>query len=142
MDISTLLGPPAALTAHTSTEEHVKNVSKAVKVAKSAEISKIPEASETAGAVGSFKGCVPELIVLLPQLLIAEHPVGFSSFFEFLLGIGVVLVDIGMVLAGQAAVSLLDVRLRGVPINPQNLVVISLGHHCTAFLCQFNSPSN
>jgi hypothetical protein len=144
VNIGTPLGTPLALTAHAAAEEHVENIAKALKVAKpaeTAEVSKIPETSEATCAVWTFKGSVSELIILLPQLLIAENPVGFADFLEFLLGIGVLFVYIRVVLAREAAVCFFDLRLRGIPINPQDLVVISLGHKCTAFLCQFNGSS-
>ena len=48
-----------------------------------------------------------------------------DMYLEELGGLGVVLVDVGMVLLGQLVVALLDLLLGGVPGNAQRLVVIA-----------------
>ena len=79
-----------------------------------------PEATEPRG------GHVAHLVVLLALLLVAQHFVGGRDVLEAILGLLVARVRIGVVLLGQLAVGLLDVRGRGVLGDAEDLVVVLL----------------
>ena len=70
----------------------------------------------------------PKLVVLLPLLGVAEHLVGLVDFLEFLLCALVVGVHVGVVLAGQLAVGLLDLLGRGRFFEAQRLVIVFVVH--------------
>ena len=67
-------------------------------------------------------------VVMGPLLLVAEHVIGFLDFLEPLLRIRR-FVDIRMILAGQLAVSLLDLLRGGVPADAQHFVVVPFLRH-------------
>src|SRR5580700_4546841 len=91
------------------------------------------EAAEAAG-VGPGPGRDPEaaaeqrarLVVLLAPLLVGQHGVRLGDLLEALLGLGVALVGVRVVLAGQLAVRRLDLGgLRRLG-DPQGLVIVLL----------------
>ena len=49
-------------------------------------------------------------VVELALLVVAEHLVGLGGLLELLFALGIVAVDVGMQLAGQLAIGLLDLR--------------------------------
>ena len=73
-------------------------------------------------------GHLPEVraegVVTAPGLRIGQHVVRLGDFLEPILGSGI-FVDVGMVLAGQLAVGLLDLVLGRGPRHVQNLVEIT-----------------
>src|SRR5262249_54585865 len=71
---------------------------------------------------------VAELVVLFALGLIRQNVVSLLHFLEFLGGLRVVPIHIGMVLANELAVCLLDLVLRSRFRNAQNVVIITLGH--------------
>src|SRR5271166_3599509 len=100
-----------------------------------------PRASGLAGPRGSRAGAaalerlrihvlghLPEVraegVVTAPGLRIGQHVVRLGDFLEPVLGSGI-LVDVGMVLAGQLAVGLLDLVLGRGPRHAQNLVEVT-----------------
>src|SRR5690606_18803307 len=98
---------------------------------------KAPRATEAAGAKGAkapgtgapgpVKGRVSKAVVLLPGLGVAQDAIGLANLLELFLGLGIVFVHVGMVLARQPPERPLDLLLRRVPADPQHLVVIPLG---------------
>ena len=88
---------------------------------KSAKIvgSKPPAAAEARVAVR---------VVALALLGVAEDAVGLRRLLEALLGLLVARVAVGVVLERQLAVGGLDLLLGGVPGDPEDLVVVALGH--------------
>ena len=67
-----------------------------------------------------------EFVVLLARLLVADDGVGLSVLLEALFRRRVVGVGVRVVLAGEAAVGLLDLRSRGVPVHTEHGVVVLL----------------
>src|SRR5690606_20595019 len=67
-----------------------------------------------------------KFVVLLAGVLVADHAVGLADLLEALLGPGVVGVRVGVVLAREPAVRLLDLVLRGVTGHPEHVVVVLL----------------
>jgi len=59
---------------------------------------------------------------------IGEHFIGLGGFLEFVLGIVVVGIAVGVVFHRHPPVRLLDVSLRGAPIDAQYFVVIPFSH--------------
>src|SRR5207249_400903 len=64
----------------------------------------------------------PHRVVLLAALLVGQDVVGLGDLLETVLGVGVALVGVRVVLAGQLAVGLLDVVLGGVLRDTEDLV--------------------
>src|SRR5579884_387839 len=120
--------PPAR-----AAEEIFENVVEDVAEAAAAEV----EALESAGTL--LRAGMAEHVVTPAFLLVAEDFVGFVDLFEsffcgfFLLFGGL---EIGMVLARQPAVGLLDVLLGSVSIDSERLVIIAFGHGSHNFLCR------
>src|SRR5689334_17954855 len=96
---------------------------------------------------GIFEPCIPirrrpkflsgfpvlaELVIRGTFFRIAERFVGFTDFLELRLG-AVFLIDVGMELARELTISLLDVVLRRVALDAEDLVVVLefhwLSHH-------------
>src|SRR5690606_9957851 len=79
---------------------------------------------------------VAELVVAAALLLVGEHLVGFGTFLEAHLriglgsGVGAVLA-VGMVFHRQPAVGALDLVAAGRPADPKYLVIVAL-RHCHA----------
>jgi hypothetical protein len=59
---------------------------------------------------------------------VAQQVVGRRHLLELLLCLGIAGIEVGMQLLGEAAVSLLNLLLRGVALDSQNLVRISAAH--------------
>jgi hypothetical protein len=68
-------------------------------------------------------------VVGAPRLGVGEDLVGLRELLEALLGAGVMGVDVRVVVAGEPAVGLLDLRLRRPPGHAKYLVVVALGRH-------------
>jgi hypothetical protein len=66
-------------------------------------------------------------VVGAAPLGVGKHLVGFRRRLELLLGLGVVVVDVGVQLAGEAAEGGLHLRPVGVAADPEHLVVVA-GH--------------
>ena len=64
-------------------------------------------------------------VVGAAPLGVGEDLVGLGRLLELLLGLGVVVVDVGVQLAGEAAEGLLDLGLAGVPADAEHLVVVA-----------------
>src|SRR5579859_812432 len=83
------------------------------------------------------------LVVDLALLLVRQHIVGLGDFFELLLGLLVIGVDVGMILARQLAEGLPDLLRSGRLLDAENAVIILIlrsGHVC--FLAQFDTVSS
>ncbi len=65
-----------------------------------------------------------ELIVELPFFGIAQDVIGLLDFLKLFLGLLFVLCQVGMMFSSQAAIGLLNLALRCVARDSQNLVVI------------------
>jgi hypothetical protein len=76
---------------------------------------------------------VTEAVVGGPLLIVIEHLVGLLGFLEAVLGGVVVGISIGVVLHCKAAVGLLQVIGRCIPVNTQYFVVVSLAHSTALF---------
>ena len=59
---------------------------------------------------------------------IAENVVGFRGFLEFLFGLGIVRIMIGMVLERQLSVGVLDLVVRSIPGDAKNFVIVAFAH--------------
>ncbi len=81
---------------------------------------------------------LPEEVVFLAFLRIAQHLVGFVDLFEFFLRSGLVLGDVRVELPSKLAKGLFDLRLRRIPADAQHLIVIP-EFHCHGF-CKNGLP--
>ena len=90
------------------------------------EASSTAESSEATFHVGAVES---ELIVLLALLLVAQHAIGFGSFFEFLLGLFVARIAVWVIFDGNLSVSLLDFVISGLLTDAKYLVIVSLSHN-------------
>ena len=88
------------------------------------------EAAEAAAAGGAPGRPEAAPVVGLALLGIREQVVGLLDLLEALLGLLVVRVAVGVVLADQLAVGLLDLVGRRRPLDSQDLVGIALLGHC------------
>ncbi len=70
---------------------------------------------------------MPVGVVGAPALGVGEHLVGLDRLLELLLGVGIVVVDVRMQLAREAAERLLDLGLARVPADAEDLVVVARG---------------
>src|SRR4030095_2972980 len=73
----------------------------------------------------------PEGVVALALLGVGKNGVGLADLLEAL---GVALVHVGMVLAGQPAIGRLDGLVVGRPVDPERLVVVLIFHRRDAYL--------
>ena len=96
-------------------------------------------ASESAATGLAVNAGVAELVVGSPLGRLCQYFVGFAGLLELVLGFGVVRVTVGVVLHGELSVGSLDFLLVRVPGNPENLVIIALGH---AFKTLFLNAEN
>jgi hypothetical protein len=64
-------------------------------------------------------------VVGATPLGVGEHLVGFGRGLELLLGLGIVVVDIGVQLASEPAKGGLDLGPVGVPLDAEDLVVVA-----------------
>src|SRR5690606_7897535 len=78
---------------------------------------------------------VAVLVVGLALARIGKHFVGFVGFLEGFLSRLITRIAIGVVLHGEAAVSLFQLRLAGATLDTQHLVIITFCH-------KFPEPSN
>lgn len=119
-------GALAAAAASAAAEEHVEDVSEAIGTAAKAAEATLTEAAEAAAALEAaraVKGPRAELIVLRALLRILEDLVGRVDFLEFLLGfLFVAAVEIRMIFAGQFLVCFLDLCVRGILADAQDLI--------------------
>ena len=67
-------------------------------------------------------------VVDLAALGVGQDLVGLGGLLELLLGLRVVVVDVGVQLAGELAKGLLDLGLVGVPADAEDLVAVALAH--------------
>jgi len=91
-----------------------------------------PEASARREPAGA-KTVLTEAVIRLAALLIREHLVGLRRLLELLLGLRIVGVDVRMQLASQLPEGLLDLAVRGAPIEAQHLVIVALRHRSAAY---------
>ena len=76
---------------------------------------------------GAAQALVAVGVVGTAPLGVGEHLVGFRGRLELLLGLGVVVVDVGVQLAGEAAEGGLHLGFVGVAVDAEDLVVVA-GH--------------
>jgi hypothetical protein len=84
------------------------------------------EPAEATGSLWTLKGCVPEAVVLATLLRIRENLVSFVNFLEFLFGLFIARITIGMRLNSQAPVSFFDFIVTGAPTDTQDFVIVPL----------------
>ncbi len=72
--------------------------------------------------------CVSESVVSAPLLRFLQDVVGFLNLLKFLLGVLVARVDVGVELAGQPAIGLLDLGFRSAASDAQDFVVVPFFH--------------
>jgi hypothetical protein len=101
-------------------------------IAKAGEISGAPATAEpTAPGIGAFGcirvGLVTHIVVLAFFLLVGQDAVGFVDLLELILG-PMVLADIRMEFAGEAAVGFLDLCIVGIPGYAERFVVVLSAH--------------
>jgi hypothetical protein len=87
----------------------------------------IAEARAGPGGMRIHAG-VPELVVGRALVRICQNLVGLLTLLEVLLGLRVVRVAVRMPLHGVLAVRLLDLLLRGIPVDSEHFVVVPLRH--------------
>ena len=108
-------GGAAALPAssHPAAKEHVEDVSQIVKATEATKV-------KTTGATGTVvvKGRMAKLIISSSSLLITEHLIGLCGLFEFLLSIGIISIDVGMILTSQPPIGLFNFIGTGRTIYP------------------------
>ena len=116
--------PTAAAAA--AAKEHVEDVAEAIGAAAKAAEAALSEAAETAAALEAaraVKGTCAELVVLRALLRVLEDFVGGVDFLEFLLGfLFMAAVEVRMIFAGQFLVCFLDLCVRGILADAQDLV--------------------
>src|SRR5581483_10726764 len=111
--------------------EHIaKNVAEGVARSEAATASTAPR--------GRFEARMTVLIVDGALLRIGEHLAGFFRFLEELLRLLVIRIAVGMMLHGEAAISLFDFRLGCRLRYVEYLVIIAFGH---ALIDNRNRPS-
>ena len=95
----------------------------------SKDVAETATAPETAGpsAQGRVHPGVPELVVCGPFLRVGEHLVGLLGLFECLLCLFAG-VAVWVILHGQSAVGLFQLRLAGILADPQHFIVIAFRH--------------
>src|SRR5262249_50050443 len=114
-------GAAAAPAAHELAEQIVENVRHGGGEIRA---EPVPAAAHAA----TFERGVPELIVGSALLRILERLVGFVQLFETVLRRLVARPAVGVAFLGETAEGGLDVLLAGVPGNPEDIVVVALGH--------------
>ncbi len=122
----------AAKTAEAAAEDIAEDIAEVHTVA--AEAAEPACSAAVLGCVAGVNACKAVLIVQLALLRVRKHLVGFVDFLELFLCVFVAGVLVRVVLHGQLAVSLLDLRIRRRFGYPQHLVII------TFFLCHIHSP--
>jgi hypothetical protein len=84
------------------------------------------EVKVTSERASVAKGAMTELIVLSPLLQVSENLIGFRDLFEFLLGLFVPGVAVGMVFERELAVGLLNLFFARAALDAEHLVIILL----------------
>ena len=69
-----------------------------------------------------------EAVISRAFLRVAQHAVSLGRFLEFLLGVPIVGIPIGVVLQGKLAVRALQLLVVSVPVDTENFVVVSFCH--------------
>ncbi len=89
-----------------------------------------PEAagSETAGARACVNARLAKLVIGSPFPVIGKNIIGLLDFLELVRGTGIILVAIGMILHGQAAIGFLYLRFSRVARDAEGFIIISLRH--------------
>ena len=82
--------------------------------------------AETAPALQSFK---TELVILLALLWVVQNIVSLSRFLEFLFGVFVAGVTVGVVLDGYLAIGFFDIIFRGILVYTKHLVIVTFCHY-------------
>ena len=113
--------------AATASEEHVENITKVSEIGAAAEATTESTAAESAST--KVWRIMTKRIILLTFFSVGQNVVGFVDFFEFFFGLFVTWVDIGVIFTRELAECFLDVRIAGVFINPEHLIVIALFSH-------------
>jgi hypothetical protein len=90
------------------------------------EMAKVRAVKAASSTCPGLEGAMAELIVLLPELGIAEDMIGFRDLFEAALSLLISWVQVGMVFASQSTIGFLDVLFRGRALDPKYLIVIAL----------------
>lgn len=94
------------------------------------DVSEIREDVVHVGArAGAADALVPELVVHATLLVVAEDGVRLRTLLELLFGDGVPRVSVGVVGHREAAIRLLDVAGRCVPLDTEHVVVVSFVRH-------------
>jgi DnaJ-class molecular chaperone len=112
-------------------EDRMKELTEAYEVLSNAESRR---AYDTYGhqvprGAGAARYLVAVGVVGAAGLGVREDLVGFGELLHAIFGVGVVGVRVRVVVAGEAPVGLLDLRLRRVPGHAQDLVVVALLGH-------------
>lgn len=84
-------------------------------------------------APGSPWAKLPELVVLLLFLGVAQHLIGFRDFLKLVLGSFISWMGIGMILLGQLSICFFDLIGTGLFAHPEDFIVVFVGH----LICQF-----
>ena len=69
-----------------------------------------------------------QLVVARTFVRVGQHRVGLGRFLEFILGLRIALIAIGMMLQREFAIRALDLRVFCVPSDSKNLVVVPPTH--------------
>ncbi len=126
-------GGPSLLASETAAERLAERAAEEV----AEQVAEVGEGLEVeaAGAAGAAAQAVMAVgVVEFALLLVAEHLVGLGGLLELLLAIGRVAGHVGMVLAGQLAVGLLDLLEVGVPGDAEHFVVVAFHQPRVTFL--------
>ena len=89
------------------------------------DVGKSTATSKTSGAIQSG---FAKLVVALTLFGVAEHFVGFSSFFEFFLRFLIAGIFVGVIFHGHLAVGLFDVGIACALVDTQYFVIIEICH--------------
>ncbi len=82
------------------------------------------------GTTCTGTGCrMPELVVGRSLVRILENIVGFLGFFEMLLRIRIIRITVRMVFHRKLAVSLFELNVRNVSLNPEHFVIVAFCHN-------------
>jgi hypothetical protein len=110
---------PGATTSAPATEYIPENISKNI-----ADVTIKPGRPAGTGT----GGCMPELVVSRPFLVILENVLGFLGLFEMLLCTGIIRISVRMELHCQFTISFFEFGLVNISLNPEHFVVITLSH--------------
>src|SRR5205814_783029 len=82
----------------------------------------------SAARTAERKRLAPEAVVLFALLLVAEHRIRFGDLLEFVLGLLVPLVFVGVELLREASIGLFDLLLGRRFLHAEDFVVVLLSH--------------